>query len=455
MAVYSIIKKSELEGAIRLDAEYYQPEYLLIKNKLKNCPILKTISKNIICGPFGSAILNSDYKKEGAPLLRVNNLNNDFINTENLIFIDNKLGENLKRYKVYPNDIEVSQRGTIAMFSLVTDDYEQYNISANLISILNSNKINFLYLISFLNCKYGNLQLKRKVSGQIQEKITTDDIKEIFIYTPNKNKQENIANIVSNSKKQFDLSKKFYQETEDLLLKELGLENFEKGAEEQLCNIVKFSDVARLRRMDAEYFNSDFERIKTKLENQKTEKLGNLMLVLKGFEPGSEAYKEEGKLFIRVSSLSKEGITDKDQKYLDEKIYEELKNDFQPKVGEILLTKDATPGIAYVLKEDMEGIISGGVLRLKVKENIDPEYVAFCINSIVGKSQAERDAGGSVIAHWKPEQVKNLIIPIFSKEKQEKIADLVKKSHEYRKKAKELLEEAKRKVEDLIENNKK
>ena len=28
MSTYSIIKKSQLEGAKRLDAEYYQPEYL-------------------------------------------------------------------------------------------------------------------------------------------------------------------------------------------------------------------------------------------------------------------------------------------------------------------------------------------------------------------------------------------------------------------------------------------
>ena len=66
--------------------------------------------------------------------------------------------------------------------------------------------------------------------------------------------------------------------------------------------------------------------------------------------------------------------------------------------------------------------------------------------------QAERDAGGSVIAHWKPEQIKNILIPILSKQTQKKIADLVQKSHEARKKAKELLEEAKQKVENLIEN---
>jgi len=69
---------------------------------------------------------------------------------------------------------------------------------------------------------------------------------------------------------------------------------------------------------------------------------------------------------------------------------------------------------------------------------------------MIGKMQAERDAGGSIIEHWKPEQIKNVLAPILPKSIQQKIADLVQKSHEARKQAKELLEEAKTKVEETI-----
>ena len=64
--------------------------------------------------------------------------------------------------------------------------------------------------------------------------------------------------------------------------------------------------------------------------------------------------------------------------------------------------------------------------------------------------QIERDAGGSVIAHWKPEQVKKLQVPILPKSTQQKIANLVRQSHQARKKAKELLEKAKRKWKNLL-----
>jgi restriction endonuclease S subunit len=67
--------------------------------------------------------------------------------------------------------------------------------------------------------------------------------------------------------------------------------------------------------------------------------------------------------------------------------------------------------------------------------------------------QIERDAGGSVIAHWKPEQIKKLKVPILSKTIQIKIADLVHKSYRACQKAKALLEKAKREVEESIEKN--
>ena len=47
--------------------------------------------------------------------------------------------------------------------------------------------------------------------------------------------------------------------------------------------------------------------------------------------------------------------------------------------------------------------------------------------------------------------IKDILIPILPKPTQQKIANLVRQSHGARKKAKELLEEAKRKVEEMVE----
>lgn len=60
-------------------------------------------------------------------------------------------------------------------------------------------------------------------------------------------------------------------------------------------------------------------------------------------------------------------------------------------------------------------------MRFKVKEKIDKEYLALILNSVVGQMQVDRDTGGSVIFHWRPDQVKNCLIPILPESIQQKM----------------------------------
>lgn len=227
-----------------------------------------------------------------------------------------------------------------------------------------------------------------------------------------------------------------------------------------MSSVVNLSEVQKVNRLDAEYFNSPCNKMLAVINKVKTVKLGDLVEMTKGVEPGAEAYVEpplpplsggSNKLFIRVSSISKDGIIDKDQKYISEDLFNEYKENYQPQAGEILLTKDASIGVACLVREPIEGIIASGVMRLKIKEKINPEYLTLVLNSMVGRLQAERDAGGSVIAHWKPEQIKNLVVPILPTATQNKIGDLLWQSYQARRQAKELLAEAKLKVEEMIE----
>lgn len=448
MITYSIIKKSQLEGALRLDAEYYQPEYLnlILKIKSQKLKLLKDISEI----SYGTTPSGGIFEENGIPFVRSQNFTNILVNTSDLVFCSEKFHNQNKKSDIEPGDILFAAVGaTIGELAIVQDGIKEGNINQNIARVRIIDKsINPYFVGLFFASKIGQLQIQRLVTGNAQFYLNSTQIGDFFIPIIDIKEQNKLEGYFKSIQKEVKNSRLFYSQAENLLLEELGLKDFEN--KESLFSIVNLSDVKKANRIDAEYFQLKFNDLLSKV---KTEKLGDLVSMAKGFEPGSEAYQENGKLFIRVSSVSKEGIIDKDQKYLSNELYQKLKNDFEPKVGEILLTKDATPGIAYVIKDPVEGIICGGVLKLKPKENIEPEFLALCINSILGKSQVERDAGGSIIAHWKPEQVRNLQIPILPKAIQQKIADLVKKSHNTREKAKELLEEAKTKVERLIENN--
>jgi restriction endonuclease S subunit len=446
MITYSIIKKSQLEGALRMDAEYYQPEFLELMEKLQKIGTVPI--KNVVINPKRKFTPQKGKAFDYIEISEIDLSTGEYNKTE-------ILGENVPdraQWIVKQNDVIISMVRPIRnAVSLIKEDNKNLVCSSGF-AVLKTEKVEPEYLFVYLKSQPIVKLLDRKTTATMYPAITINDVLETKIYLGDKNFREEIRNKVKEAQKKLELSKSFYSQAENLLLEKLGLSDF--NIEDEIYNIVNLSEIKKADRIDAEYFQVKYNKLIEKIKKHKAEKLSDLVSIKKGIEPGSEEYQNEGKPFIRVSNLSKFGINNNNQKYLSDEFYQKLKKDFEPQVGEILLTKDATPGIAWAMKENIEGIIAGGILRLKIKSEIEPEYLALIINSIVGQMQAERDTGGSIIIHWRPEQIKNCLIPILPKSTQQKIADLIHASHQARKEAKENLEEAKRKVEEEIEKSK-
>ena len=455
MTTFSIIQKSQLESSLRVDAEYYQEEYLELASKLSLFKS-KLFSEIAVIRSGTTPKERDDDQSDGVVLLKTTDIRNSVLLEESSYYhISHEIDKKMRQTKLASRDVLINIVGAtlevIGRTAFVPNNFPEANITQAM-ALIRSKEVSFLpeYIFIFLASKLGRSQSDRVARPTGQYNLNLEELGSFKIPPLAIEVQHEIKHIVDNLTEELYKSQRIYSDAEKLLLKELGLEGFEK--KESLFSIMNLSEVENAHRIDAEYFQLKYEKLVEKVEQNNAIKLGDLVSMKKGIEVGAEEYQEEGKVFIRVSSMTKFGIVESDQKYLSDKLYESLKNDFEPKKGEILLTKDATLGVAYVLKEDIQGIVSGGTLRLELKNaEVEAEYLALCLNSAIGQMQAERDAGGSVIAHWKPEQIKNVLIPTLSKEIQKKIADFVRQSHEARKKAKELLEKAKRKVEEMIE----
>lgn len=248
------------------------------------------------------------------------------------------------------------------------------------------------------------------------------------------------------------LSKEFFTQAQTLLLAELGLANWQP--KQQLTFVKNFSDTKRAERIDADYFQPKYDEIVNAIREYPGgwDTLESLVTLKKCVEVGSKAYLEDGIPFVRVSNLSPFEITE--EKYISEELYAKVK-EHQPQQGEILFSKDATPGIAYHLREQPEKMIpSSGILRLKNRsDRVNNEYLTLVLNSILTQEQINRDVAGSVILHWRPDQVAGTVIPILHQDKQTEIEKKVHESFNLRKRAKDLLEHAKRAVEIAIEQD--
>ena len=449
MGTFSVVRMSQLEGALRLDAEYYKLEYLSLLNHLKKvgCVPVKNIA-------FPIKRKFRPQKGEYFDYIEISevDLTTGEFNTSKII---GEEAPDRAQWVVNKDDILVSMVRPIRNAVIIIRERKENLVCSSGFAILHSQDIQANYLFLYFKMPFIARLLDRHTTATEYPAVSWNDVLNIPIYSGSEEFQIGISSMVDKSFTLLKQSRSFYSQAENLLLEELGLKDFKPKNEKTYT--ANLSDAFSVHRIDAEYFQPAYEEVIEKLREKNIElkPLRKFILrIQKGIEPGSENYQDEGKPFIRVSNLSKNGFTDRDQKYLSEELYQQLRETYEPKPGDFLLTKDATPGIAYVVKEQIEGIISSGILKLQINESeINKEYVALCINSLIGKTQVERDGGGSVIIHWKPEQVKRLIIPNLPFSTQGEIASLVQQSHEARRKAKELLEAAKRAVEIAIEQS--
>lgn len=446
----------------RLDTEYYKKEYLRLYSKINNSPILEDVvymSDLLTNGSFATVKKIMNYGGEkNIPFIRSGNCGETFINFNDLECISQESHINLPKSTTQLYDIMMARKGKIGGASIITEKEVDYNCSENVIklSIKNKSKFNPFYFTIFFNGKYGLKQVERLSTGNVQPWVSIFQIKKLLIPELEKIFQKKIEHIVNKAYIQVGISQQTYAQAENILLAALGLADFTPSQE--AVNIKNFSaSFGTSGRLDAEYYQPKYEEVVSKIKNQNYDTLSNIVSIKKSIEPGSINYDETGLPFLRVADYSKQGITTP-QKYLSDSFTKSSKTkikDLKPKKGTILFSKDGSVGTAYHLREDYNGITSGAILHLLVndKTKIIPEYLTLVLNSKLVQMQAERDAGGSIILHWRVSEIENVVVPIIIYDKQQEIAELIEKSFALKKQSEHLLAVAKTAVEMAIEQN--
>ncbi|WP_424505529.1 restriction endonuclease subunit S [Psychrilyobacter sp.] len=357
----------------------------------------------------------------------------------------------LKHYHVKHEDIFITVVGTIGKVAIITDENIKAIFSCK--STILRSKINPYYLTTFFNTKIGHKLLVRGKRGAIQEGLNLTDLKEIKIPIVSDDFQMKIEKIVKISLKKLKNSEMLYKHAEEILLEELDLSDF-KPSQENIA-IKTFSESFGISgRLDGEYYQPKYEDILEKIKKIDYDKLINLVNINKSIEPGSDVYQDAGIPFVRVSNLTKNGISNPDIHLPKNLFVSNQLEKLQPKKNTILLSKDGTIGIAYNIKDETNIVTSGAILHLTIKrEDVLPEYLTLVLNSLLVKMQSERDAGGSIIKHWKPSEIAEILIPILENPIQIQIEEKIKESFVLKEKSQHLLEISKKAVEIAIEKD--
>lgn len=452
--VYSIIKISQLEGAKRLDAEYYQPEYLAIKDKLNSCSTntIGEVAESVV--NFGAYSLCNHivWRESGVPYLNVGDIRDGYIDFENVKYIDELVDRILKKSSVREGQVIVTMAGTIGNVAVAHKLNGKVNSNQATAKITLKDGWSPYFIAAFFRSKYGEKQILREIVSSVQPNIFLGQIKEFKIPVVAEQKQKEIAEIYVNSLEQLSNSKLFYNQAEGLLLDELGLKGFIKE-DEKLFSIVNLSEVKETGRIDADYFQNKYEKLIEIIRKVKNEPLENFIVKYStGYPYESDHYQVDGLPLIRINNIKKGLLDLGDTAYLPESDFVLSSKDVAV-AGDIVLSMSGTIGNTALIPVDIKNcLINQRILKFTPK-GIEANFLVLLLNSIIGNYQLERIGTGGVQTNISYKDIKKILIPVLPEKIQKQIADLVVKSHEAKKKAKELLEEAKNKVEKMIENN--
>ena len=478
-----IVNRSELEG--RIDSTFY-----VNKPDFHNTIRLSKIAK--IKG--GKRIpRDADYSDIDTPnlYLRVTDIDEstefNYLNFKN---ISDELYEKLKRYEVFENELIISIAGTVGKTKVVKNipDKKRVILTENCVKILTNSDILPQYLNIVLQTNFLQKQIEISYIQTTIPKLGIDKILGLKIpQIPPLEIQQQIVNLYEKAyteKQQKEAeAQKLLDSIDDYLLGELGitlpkeeehlLQNTDKNSSYNLDNdnplvkkgrlfLTNLSEVTG-KRIDPDYYSIYYKKIIAKIEKGKYSMdtiSNNCINVFSGKTPSSSEYSKDNTVYpiIKVSSYT-------DYKIDIEKVaFTTNKQPFSILKGDIFILSAAHQAeyvgkhIKY-LEETPEYSTSfvGELLCIRVnEEKLLSNYLFSLLNIKYYKILINREKTGQT-SHIYPKDVESIKIPLPPLQKQNEIAvhisKIRNKANALKQEGKEILEQVKQEVEQMILGN--
>lgn len=456
-------KFSEISGG------RFDPLWLLFNPKifLKNTPFcVEALGKSIVSAKTGFAAgKENQTNRDGIIQIRPTNLDEQgILKFDKNIYVPKDISTEylLQKGEVLFNNTNSQELvGKTAYF-----DLDGNFTSSNHITRIqtDTNRLLPQYLAIVLNVYQRNkVFFNICVNWNNQSGVNVELLKSLLIPLPPLSTQQHIIDLMDKAykakKDKENKAKELLDSIDSYLLEELGVILPEK-ANNTLESRIYTQKISALSgsRFDANYHQKYYRDLEKSLFSSPYP-LVNLASLInnlkKGIEVGSGEYSQNKEIpFIRVSDITNNGIDFSNvQKFISASLFENLKA-YKPKENELLYSKDGTVGICLEADTSCDYIISGGILRLELKAEVDKDFLCFLLGSYIMNVFANRVSIGAVIKHLNIGEFLNLKIPLPPLAIQTQIASRLKNSKfkalSLEKEAKEILHKAKIDVEALL-----
>lgn len=233
----------------RLDSSFFEKRFIQLRQRAQAWDRLDLHAKSVVCGPFGSNLLNENYVEYGIPMIRPFNLRNGRVDRGEIALLEEAFVADAGLKTFAPGTVMFARVGEIGAGVNI---YERATISPNIIAAELLGTINPYFVGVFANTRYGRTQLEAGMKVVAQPTISTDSIRALRIPPLGNTFQQKIAEIFKQAILAEDNGSQLLAKAEATLLRALGLESGQ--ADDPLTYVRNSSEAFAVGRLDAEFF---------------------------------------------------------------------------------------------------------------------------------------------------------------------------------------------------------
>jgi len=450
-----VVYKEQLE--VRFDPYYYQPRFIdvpvILGKSLYPLVPLEKLATLITDGTHKTP----RYVEAGIPFLSAKNIFEDNIDFENIKFISVEEHSLLSECQPLPGDLVLSKSGTIGVSQVVPFDSPEFSVFESVAIIRLKGGYNPKYIQVFLNSKLGQNQIERATKGAVIRHLHLENLKEIKIPLPPHEIQDNIANIMGKvykeRKEKLAKAKELLDSIELYLLEQLAIKL--SKAEKRRSFVVNL-DWVRGERFDSYYHQPLYVELEKAIENSKfkVEKLGSIAsFSSQQIEPLTNP--ERVYKYIEIEHI--------DSELGKIKGYQEIQGKSAPSRARMLLRSEdllisslqgSSKSIATVPRELDGAIGSTGFIIIRQNGKLNNTFIWALFRTSIYQRLIFREATGAIMCAVLQSRLAQIKIPLPPSPIQISIAQETerrrKEAEQLRSQADKIVEEAKRKVEQMI-----
>ena len=325
----------------------------------------------------GFAFKSNKFTKIGEPIIRISDIQNEEIDDSNLVYFDPKsYTEDLSKYLIYPDDILIAMSGGTTGKIGINTSNRTYYLNQR-VGVFRENKkyLNHRYLFYFLHTK--SEESLKIAAGAAQPNLSTAQIKSFLIPVPSLSEQQSIVDYLDSAFAKIDAMKA----------------NAEKALNEAKA-----------------LFQASLKEMLEPKEGWVTSTLKDECYKITDGTHQTPQYYPSGYIFLSSKNVTSRKIDWEDVKFIDESQHQLMYKRVAPQVGDILLAKNGTTGVAAMVDRDVVFDIYVSLALLRSRGNVTPEYLLAFVNSPIAKEQFDKRLIGMGVPNLHLGEINQVVI---------------------------------------------